>query len=133
MAEAEDLGGDGERKDSEINEEETQSSDCEKQAEEVEDLENEKSGEPTEEEKKQYKEYRLQKIFSKINCDLSSPCLKTSEIKEKINSSLSNGFNCYLLLTSKVKAVKKQLKVKPDLGAVIGIGESTYLARIFCR
>ena len=39
------------------------------------------------EEKSRYKEYRLQKIFSKINYDLSSPSLKSSEIKDKINAS----------------------------------------------
>ncbi len=89
----------------------------------------EKPREPTEEEKKQYKEYRLKKLFSKINYNLSSPALTANEIKDKINGSVQYKFNCYMLLTSKLKAVKKQLKAKADLGAVIGIGESTYLAR----
>ena len=94
-----------------------------------EDKKEEKPHEPTEEEKKQYKEYRLKKLFSKINYDLSSPSLTANEIKDKINGSAQYKFNCHMLLTSKLKAVKKQLKAKVDLGAVIGIGESTYLAR----
>lgn len=89
----------------------------------------EKQHEPTEEEKKQYKAYRLQKLFSKINCDLSSPSLTATEIKDKVSGGAQYGFNCFMMLTSKLKAVKKQLKAKAKLGAVIGLGESTYLAR----
>ncbi len=89
----------------------------------------EKQHEPTEEEKKQYKAYRLQKLFSKINCDLSSPSLTATEIKDKVSCGAQYGFNCFMMLTSKLKAVKKQLKAKAKLGAVIGLGESTYLAR----
>ena len=81
------------------------------------------------EEKSRYKEYRLHKIFSKINYDLSSPSLKSSEIRDKINAGTVSAFNCYMLLTSKIKAVKRQLKDKADLGAVVGLGESTYLAK----
>ena len=94
-----------------------------------EEKKEEKTHEPTEEEKKQYKQYRLQKLFSKINYDLSSPCLTAVEIKDKINGSAQYKFNCYMLLTSKLKAIKNQLKAKVKLGAVIGMGESTYRAR----
>ena len=110
-------------------EEKSDKDDCSKAGDKSSSDDAQDTHEPTEEEKKQYKAYRLQKIFSKINYDLSSPSLKASEIKEKINAGFAHGFNCYMLLTSKIKAVKKQLKIKPNLGAVIGVGESTYLAR----
>ena len=41
----------------------------------------------------QYKEYRLQKIFSKINYNLTSPEFTTSMLNERIADGLAYGFN----------------------------------------
>ena len=78
----------------------------------------------------QYKEYRLQKIFSKINYNLTSPELTTSMLNERITDGLAYGFNCFMVLTRKIKGLKASCKKAP-LGAVIGFGESTLLARVW--
>ncbi len=77
----------------------------------------------------EYKEYKLNKIYSKINYDLTSPLLTVSELKKRIQDAQKYNFNCFELLTSKIKDVKKGVKFNAPLCAVIGLGESTTLAK----
>ena len=79
---------------------------------------------------KQYKEYRLNKICSKINYDLANPTLTTALLKQMIADALKYNLNAYMLLTSKVKGIKRYFKGKLPIGAVIGSSESTLLAKL---
>ena len=78
----------------------------------------------------QYREYRINKIFSKINYNLTSPELTISMINERITDAIAYGFNCFMVSTRKIKGLKASCKKAP-LGAVLGFGESTLLARVW--
>lgn len=97
----------------------------------VEDSEQEESNDSKEEQEvqEQYKEYKVNKIYSKINYDLSSPELVISKLKTCIADGLKYNFNCFVVLTSKVKALKKHFKGDANFGVKIGLGESTLSAR----
>lgn len=82
---------------------------------------------------KQYKEYKVNKILSKVNCDLSNPELKIEDIKGRILDGLNYNFNSYAVLTAKLKKLNKALKSKDKkpvpICAVIGAVESPLSAK----
>ena len=77
----------------------------------------------------EYKQIKLQKLYNKIAYDLTDPTLTTEILKERILDASNYTFESYMLLTSKIKGLKKSVKDLRKVCAVIGLGESTALAK----
>ena len=76
-----------------------------------------------------YKEYKFNKVLSKITYELTDPSLTVEQIKAKISESAQFNFNSYSVLTSKVKQLRKKFKDTVKLCAVLGGVENTTFAK----
>ncbi len=101
----------------------------EKQAEQKEENTAVKSEDPEAFCEAEYKQIKLQKIYNKIAYDLTDPTLTVASLKERILDANNYTFESYMLLTSKIKSLKKGIKDLRKVCAVIGLGESTALAK----